>query len=316
MVPDFSKYFDDGARWGVGVSGGGDSVGLLVMLLAAGFGAQVRVLHFNHKWGAFGDKAETFVKELAKAKKVEASFGKGRGRAAANAEAKARAARLAFFAAECKAHGLAGVMVAHTRDDDVEGFFIRLARGSGLKGLAGMAEDAEVAGVRVVRPLLGASRKEVRDFAKKAKVAWVEDPANADDAYLRVRVRKVLPALEKAGVEVEHVAASVAALRRADAALEAVVAAWWASHAVVVKGEVRLDAAALRAQPEDVAQRLLAKVQDTLRPGQMPVRMGKRLALLEKIRQNASGKATLGAVLWLWNGQRVAARPERATMRA
>lgn len=317
MIPDVSKWFENGARWGVGVSGGGDSVALLLMLLKAGYGKQVRVLHFNHKWGAFGDKAETFVGTLAKAKKVEASFGEGKGKASANAEAKGREARLAFFKAECKKHKLAGVMLAHTRSDDGEGFLIRLARGSGLKGLVGMAEEGEVSGVKVVRPLLGVAREDLRKWLKAAKQDWLDDPANSDEAHVRVRVRKVIPVLEKTGIAGEHLAASMAALKRADAALEDYVQDYWVTGLQDDRsrsGELRLDVTALRALPDEVAQRVLAKVQDTLLPGQMPVRAQKRLALLGNIRAKPSGKATLGGVLWAWNGQALAAKREKPAL--
>jgi P2-related tail formation protein len=133
-----------------------------------------------------------------------------------------------------------------------------------------------------------------------------------------VRVRKVIPALEKAGIAAEHVAASMAALRRADEALEAVVADWWnenvQGYRVTGLQDYRMDVGVFRALQDEMALRVMARVQDVLLPGQMPVRASKRLVLLGNIRQKAAGKATLGGVVWSWNGQALAAKREKPAL--
>ncbi|MFZ2586514.1 MAG: tRNA lysidine(34) synthetase TilS [Alphaproteobacteria bacterium] len=290
-------------NFAIGVSGGGDSMALVHRVVAAG-GRPV-VLHYNHQWSAWGDKAEAFVRAYCKAHKLKLVVGKGRGRAATNAEETARKERYGFFAKQVAKLGLEGVLVAHTQTDDVEGFFMRLARGSGVKGLSGMAADGVVEGVRVVRPLLGATREELRAYLKQHKVKYLNDPSNGKGDTFRGRVRKVLPALAEAGILPQHVAASMASLRAADAALEATVQSLWALHGRVEAGKKGVCAhfprPVLLGLPEEVAVRILAVVlRESGQPAPLP-RRAQLVGKLQEVRAANAGKVSLGQCAVWWN---------------
>lgn len=112
------------------------------------------------------------------------------------------------------------LVMAHHLGDQAETFMMRLARGSGLEGLAGMAADGYVVGgdqpVALARPFLGVSPGRLRATLAARSAVWIEDPSNADDRFERVRVRKALSVLAALGVATEKIALS--ARRLGDAA--------------------------------------------------------------------------------------------------
>ncbi len=200
-----------GERVGVGVSGGADSVALLLLLveLRDELGIVLSVAHLNHKLrGAASDADEKFVAKLAEkhgltvySESVDVAA-KAR-REKANLEDTARRARYEFFA-RLVAEGKAGcVAVAHTADDQAETVLAHILRGTGLAGLGGIHPRTEC----VVRPLLHFRRAELRDYLRAKKQKWREDATNRDMSRTRARIRKkLLPLLERefqSGV-VEH----------------------------------------------------------------------------------------------------------------
>ncbi|GBQ27850.1 Ile-tRNA lysidine synthase [Acetobacter estunensis NRIC 0472] len=106
---------------------------------------------------------------------------------------RARDARYEALIAACREAGCVDLLVAHQEDDQAETVVMRQRRGEGL-GLAGMARIAELADIRLVRPLLGVSRMALRATLRRAGVSWCEDPSNANRKAERVRVRQDLTA--------------------------------------------------------------------------------------------------------------------------
>ncbi|MCP5404637.1 MAG: tRNA lysidine(34) synthetase TilS [Pseudomonadaceae bacterium] len=285
--------------WAIGVSGGGDSVALLHMLLAEG--KRPVVLHFNHKWSNWGDKAEAFVRKLCAKHGLDCVVGHGKGRTATNAEETARKARYAFFAKEVVKRGLAGVMVAHTQDDDVEGFFIRLARGSAVKGLSGMAADGMVGGVRVLRPLLGHTREDLRAYLKEQNLRYLNDPSNMGDDTMRARIRKLMPKLEQAGLHPQHIAASMASLQAADAALEQAAEDVWRQHGTLAADRASCPLQVVRGLTEEVGVRLVLRLlAEAGQPAPLP-RRSKCVSVLSAMLRQARGKQSLGRCHVVWD---------------
>jgi tRNA(Ile)-lysidine synthase len=211
-----------GERVGVGVSGGADSVALLMLLLEwrAALGIVVRVAHLNHKLrGAASDADEKFVRQLA-AKHGLVFHGESVNvsarakREKANLEDAGRRARCEFFARLVAEGKVDRVAVAHTADDQAETVLAHILRGTGLAGLGGIHPRTE----SVVRPLLGVRRAELRAYLRAKKQKWREDATNQDTARTRARIRKkLLPLMERefqSGV-VEHLA-SLAEFARED----------------------------------------------------------------------------------------------------
>jgi tRNA(Ile)-lysidine synthase len=217
-----SEMLRAGERMAVAVSGGADSVALLLLLLELRekLGIVLSVAHLNHQLrGKASDADENFVAKLAAkhgltlhVERVDVAAKAKREKA--NIEDAARRARYDFFSrlvAEGKADRVA---VAHTADDQAETVLAHILRGTGLAGLGGIRPHAGC----VVRPLLHVRRTELRTYLKLKKQAWREDATNQDTRRLRARIRKkLLPLLESQfqSATVEHLA-SLAEFARED----------------------------------------------------------------------------------------------------
>jgi tRNA(Ile)-lysidine synthase len=136
----------------------------------------------------------------------------------------ARAARYRLLAEAARAAGAAHVLTAHTLDDQAETVLIRMSRGSGIAGLAGMSRFALLPGdsqVRVVRPLLDVPKSRLLATLRAAKISFADDPSNRDPRFARPRWRGLMPELAREGLDARRLAVLARRLKRADRALEA-----------------------------------------------------------------------------------------------
>lgn len=227
------------------VSGGGDSLALMHLavewatrLRAAGASVpRLQVLTVDH--GLRADSAATAadVCRRAAALGLPCEVLRWRGeKPRTGVEEAAREARYGLLAEWCRAHD-AALVTAHTLEDQAETFLMRLARGSGLDGLCAMSVRARVPGacppVPLLRPLLSVSRASLRALLKARGERWHEDPANRDLRFERVRLRALLPLLERNGISPRAILSSTRRLQRARAALEREAAAFLRVHARV-----------------------------------------------------------------------------------
>ena len=173
-----------------------------------------------------------------------------------NLQAEARAARYAALAHWAKAESLEALATAHHADDQAETLLMRLGRGSGVAGLAGVRARGQVPGseLLLLRPLLGWRRSELAGVVAAAGVAAVDDPSNSDERFDRARLRKVLAGAD--WLDVPALAASAAHLAEADAALDWAARREWAEC-------VTREALGLTYRPQApraVALRVLARI--------------------------------------------------------
>ncbi len=124
---------------------------------------------------------------------------------------KARDARYGLLTDWCRSNGVRDLALAHQLEDQAETFVMRLGRGSGPDGLAGMSAVVEMQGVRVIRPLLGVSRGALAQTLKDCGQDWLDDPSNRNHAFERIRIRDHLPLLAGAGYPPEQIAGLAAA---------------------------------------------------------------------------------------------------------
>lgn len=180
----------------VGLSGGADSVALTYLLMQEN--VELRAVHVNHGLrGEASDGDEAFVRQLCQQWKLPLDVFRTQPPEHPG-EDWARQARYGFFRQAMTMHGADALALAHHRDDQAETFLLHLLRGAGMTGLTGMEADGTVLGVRVIRPLLGASRQQLRDLLKRENIPWREDASNQDTRYLRNAVRcQLLPLMEQ-----------------------------------------------------------------------------------------------------------------------
>lgn len=243
---------------GLAVSGGGDSVALAVLLAEAGL-PDLTILTVDHRLRP-GSAADADCVE-ALARRLGLAFERlvVTARPSGSLQAFARAQRYELLAEAATRRSLGAVVTAHTLEDQAETFLLRLARGSGVRGLGAMHPVSVLSGLTVLRPLLGASRADLREALSARGIDWREDPSNADPRFDRIAMRRLAPQLAAVGLTGERLASAAKHLRRAGEALDT-AAADLRAHALRIDlaGGVHLRRAPLIAAPREVRLRVLA----------------------------------------------------------
>lgn len=239
-------------RFLVGVSGGADSVALLLVLRELGY--TVAAAHLNHGLrGAESDDDEKFVAELAAKLEVRCFTRRvsiaDRG---GNLEAEGRAARKEFFQDLAQEHGFTKIALAHNREDRVETFLLHLVRGAGTEGLISMAP---VSGT-TIRPLLETPRTLIEEYLQLKNQPWRTDRTNSDISFARNRMRhETLPQLASSfnGRLIESLSRTVSILEDEDTWMAAMTESWLAEHGT----SDGLDVEALRTLPAAMGRRAI-----------------------------------------------------------
>lgn len=292
-----------GARIGLAVSGGSDSMAMLLLADAAIPGL-FEVATVDH--GLRPEAAEecALVARVCAAREIPCevltvSVPGG------NVQDRARAARYEALLDWAEGRGIHAVATAHHIDDQAETLLMRLNRGSGVAGLAGVREVATIGGrlPDIVRPLLGFRRAELVAIVEKAGLTPVQDPSNADDRFDRVRMRRALA--EAAWLDPAAISLSAANLADAEEAVEWAAGNEWAGHVTVTEGEVCYRALREGFIPPEVQLRIVERAIARL-GGEARRSEGRRL--VERLLLGEGGN--LAGVLVTAEGQEWVFRPE------
>ena len=215
-------------------SGGADSMALLDMMQKEYPNTPILLAHVNH--GIRGVEAlrdRDFCESVAKERGLEIVFldvdvptlAKERGQ---SLEEAAREVRYAFFANLMKERNIPLLLTAHHANDHLETILFRIARGTGLVGLCGIAPIRSFGEGYLVRPLLGFSKAEILTYCQENKLSFVTDSTNADTTYARNNIRaEVVPALESLYCDVAQRSVRMSAeLCEDDECLQQLAARW------------------------------------------------------------------------------------------
>jgi tRNA(Ile)-lysidine synthase len=188
------------------------------------------------------------------------------------------------------AHDIATLFTAHTRDDQAETLLMRLARGSGLDGLAAIAPWIETGALRIVRPLLGVAKARPRATLEARAIPWIEDPSNQSPAFERTRWRAARGNLEALGLSSEMLASSARRLQRARTALDTLTDTYCADGEGLVHtdrcGFFRMDRHKLRQVPEEIAVRVIGRCIAAAGGSGEPVPLGKLEPIVARLWQD------------------------------
>ncbi|WP_262299303.1 tRNA lysidine(34) synthetase TilS [Microvirga sesbaniae] len=244
------------------VSGGPDSTALMHLLArwaAAGARPPVLVATIDHglrpEAAAEADSVGREAAALGLPHRILAWTG---DKPRAGIQEAAREARYRLLVDHARQVGASHLVTAHTRDDQAETVLMRLARGSGLAGLAGMRRETDRPGIRHVRPLLDWPKTSLVDLCRAHGWRFVEDPSNADEIYARVRWRRLMPRLAAEGLDAERLARFAGRAAQAEEALglkarEALDRA----GPVLEDGSLSFEAGILAREPFAIAVRVL-----------------------------------------------------------
>ena len=226
---------------------------------------------------------------------------------------KAREARYDLLRREARRHGARHVLTAHTLDDQAETILFRMARGSGISGLAGMTRaSAQVDDMILVRPFLRVPKARLLATLAAKSLSFIDDPSNRDPRFARSRLRPLIARLAQEGLDTQRLSLLALRMRRADAAIEAVVdaAARFAARPGAPREGIVIDAPKFSSLPAEVALRLLGRA--IARVGdEGPVELGKLEALMAALAESGDGRfrrTLAGAMITLARDQLVVER--------
>jgi tRNA(Ile)-lysidine synthase len=269
--------FEGAPRVAVAVSGGADSMALLLLAKdwAASCGGTATALTVDHglRPEAAAEAAQVggWAAALGVAHRILSWSGP---KPMGDVQAAARAARYRLLEEWCAETGTLHLLLAHHREDQAETFLLRLARGSGLDGLAAMSPVVERPPCRLLRPLLAMPRDRLRATLAARNQGWRDDPSNANAKFARARLRQSETALAREGLSAARLATTARHLARTREALERSVARLLARVATPdPAGFVRLDPRALAAAPEELGLRALAAIVTAVSGSDYPPRL-------------------------------------------
>ena len=277
---------------GVAVSGGGDSVALMHLAADWARGRRIMVATVDHGLRPESAAEARGVGRAARALGLpHATLLWQRDTEAGNLMANARDARLRLLAGWAQRNGLSAVLLGHTADDQAETLLMRLGRGSGVDGLASMAEWRDAFGMRWLRPMLGVGRQTLRDWLQVRAIPWIDDPSNDSDDFERIRVRKAIGA---AGLDIAALARAASHMGEARDAL-AHYAAHAARDAVIRNGSLTLPRRPFIEAPPEIRRRLIVAACRWITGADYPPRRNTVLHALGAIA--TSHRATLDGAL-------------------
>lgn len=286
---------------GLAVSGGGDSMALLALAeeWADLAGRALAVATVDH--GLRADSAAEAQAVAARCQTLGIAHDTlqwlgwdGRG----NLPQAARAARRLLIAGWAKRRGIGAVALAHTAEDQAETFLMRLARGSGVAGLAAMTAVSAAEGILWLRPLLSARREDLRAILRRRGWGWVDDPTNEDAAYDRVKARALLDSLAPLGLTVERLALTARHMADAREVLdEAEAALARAALRMTPLGEAKIDRETLIKAPAASRLQLLADLLSLVGGAVYPPRLDALERLFARLMEGDGGTSLHGCVI-------------------
>lgn len=293
FTADFDKLAAADARLGVAVSGGPDSLALL-LLANAGRPGQVEAATVDHALRRESRAEAEMVAAICDRLGVPHSIltAEWEESPMTALQERARKERYRLLGQWAAKRGLSLLLTAHHADDQAETLLMRLSRGAGVRGLAGMRTARQIGpGLQLVRPLLSWRRSDLERVCADVGIEPVDDASNADERFERVRVRKALAEVD--WLDCETIARSACNLGEADSALD------WAAAAEWHKSVRREDGAILylpAGAPVEILRRIIARAINKLASeGERELRGGEIDRLLATL--SNGGTATLRGVL-------------------
>jgi tRNA(Ile)-lysidine synthase len=314
--------FEPECALAVAVSGGADSLALCLLAdrWARGRGGKVIGLTVDHglrpESGSEAAKVGVWLKKYGIEHYILSWTGVKPDHGIQQA---ARAARYRLLGGWCAVRGLLHLLVAHHREDQAETYALRLARGSGVEGLAAMAPvgrlPEQMADAPLLkRPLLAVAKARLVSGLEALGQPWVDDPSNDLGKYQRVRIRRLFAAGAAGGLTIDGAALAVGTMQQQKAAEEALVVRFLSRHAFIdPAGFGSFDRRAFCRLGEDIAWRSLARMVMVLGGRVYPPRSKRLAKVVAAIRSQTLGGWTLSGCLFEAAAQEISVFREAAT---
>ena len=228
-----------------------------------------------------------------------------------NIQSEARKIRYDLLTAFCKKKKIKTILTAHNLEDQVETFFIRLSRGSGLHGLASMKQVNKINNnISLIRPLLDFKKNQLIKISKIVFGKFYKDPSNKDKKYLRTRIRNLQKLLEKSGINYDQIFKSIKNLASSRDTLDIYFGKIYKNVVSKKKNKVLINSKNLNDLNEEMKMRVFKKSIQDFTNSYYATRAKKIFQLIHQIESTKKAKFTLGGCLILREKNHIILRKE------
>jgi len=215
----FEKTLSINENFVVAVSGGPDSLALafLSKIYSIKKGVDVKYLIIDHKLRPESTIEAKKVQQLLKKKLIKSHILSWKGRKPlSNIQSLARKKRYQLLIDSSRNSKSNNILLGHHEDDLIENFFIRLIRGSGLRGLVSLGRKKSNGDINFLRPLIDEKKDNLEYISNKVFNFYVRDPSNENEKFMRIRIRKFINELHKLGLEKNKMIKTINNLKKSD----------------------------------------------------------------------------------------------------
>ena len=289
-------------KFAIAVSGGSDSLALSILakLYSLEQCSDFATLIIDHRLRKeSAHEAKQTYKNLKK-NNIKAEILTYRGsKFTSNIQKKARDLRYDLFQKYCKKNKIRFLILAHHQDDLIENFYIRLIRGSGIKGLTSLQNVSELnKDFYILRPLLYFKKEELLNLTKKIYSTWIEDPSNLNEKFLRVRIRKMQSKLQKEGFDPKRVLKTIENLNSAKNSLDFYISKSEKKYLIFYKeGYATLKSTIFKNEAPEVIFRVIIKAIHFVSGEYYPPRSDSLKILIKNFLSKKFKSSTLGGCL-------------------
>ena len=283
----------------IAVSGGADSLCLAYFsqIYASEFKNNVTTLIVNHNLRNESSKEANEVKKILKSKNIKSKILSWQGKIPKkNIQGNARNIRYSLLSKYCYKNKIKFLVTAHHLDDQIENFFIRLFRGSGIKGLSSMAENIDYKdNLKIVRPFLNLKKNNLKCATLDYFKTYIKDPSNDNEKFLRVRVRKYRDIMKKEGLDSSKIIKTINNLFSANKALNFYKNKALYKHATFLsKGKCFINKQIFFDEANEIIFKLFSDVLSLISGDYYPPRSKKIMNLILRLKKSSYTKSTLG----------------------
>ena len=285
----------------VAVSGGPDSLALVALSKSYSYQHKCKIYYVlvDHSIRKNSSLEAKSVKKLLQKYQIKLNILTNKKKIEKNIQSEARLIRYDLLSSFCKKRKIKTIFTAHNFEDQVETFFIRLSRGSGVEGLSSMNEITTLKqGTSLIRPLLDFKKKELISITKHTFNKFFKDPSNKNKKFLRTNIRELKKNLEKKGIDIEKIVRSIKNIASTKEAINFYVERSIKKY-ITFKGKLTiLDLEKFRQEPQEIKFKVVNKIIKKTTNSYYPPRSKKVLNLIDRFQTNRIKKCTLGGCIF------------------
>ena len=298
----------------VAVSGGPDSLALAALTKAYAFHNKTKFSYIliDHNIRKNSNEEANQVKKLLKKKYLYLKILKNKKKITKNIQSEARNVRYEMFSNYCKKNNIKVILTAHNLEDQVETFFIRLSRGSGLKGLSAMKSLTKLnRQVNLYRPLLDIKKEYLKKISIYIFGKYFKDPSNKNIRFLRTKVRNLKKPLEKSGIKYEQIFKSIYNLSSSKTTLEEYTKKTFKELIKKINQVVFINFKQFKNLSKDIKIGVINESIKQLKNNYYDVRSKKVDNLIKSLNKRDFKKSTLGGCVFFRKGENLCLKIEK-----